>query len=337
MPYSRIKTGNLTRRFECYENEVSMAAYLLFTDQAAFRHLNTKFEEVTEILKSATELDDLFPLLLEEIVDKYHKPLDAENEDREYDYKKTRCRNLNRKGLRQDRFLASLLRYLVHCTSDAFSRATTEEKARFQNAANDEFAKCTGLRIPSVHQVTQVDQPAWGPLEAFGEQPFEEYNRAYLVLRRLIHVVRTDGLWESEFQSACSFQRFLIPFPAVPWWMVVPKSPGALKQPLPVEMAPHNYKLCLDPDETTHTRRLQRHVKSFLEPKGLRLPQSNETVPCHADPRIFDYEEDFLDAVRMQLNLVKLRVQFLSFDLLFENGDTLRVCGPSRPDKWSEI
>ncbi|KAK8196235.1 hypothetical protein BKA81DRAFT_381405 [Phyllosticta paracitricarpa] len=97
--------------------------------------------------------------------------------------------------------------------------------------------------------------------------------------------------------------RFLITFPAIPWWMVVPKSPGALKQPLPVEMAPHNYTLCLDSDETTHTRRLQRHVKYFLEPKGLRLPQSNETVFKYKLRRLFEGEEGPSEGIKSPLTL----------------------------------
>ncbi|KAK8156983.1 hypothetical protein BC567DRAFT_299114 [Phyllosticta citribraziliensis] len=347
MPYGRINRVRLDHRFNKYENEASVAAYLLFMDQAAFRQFmlsypildafrtwkehggfNTRIEDAFELLRGASNSEDIFPPSMEEIVKKYRRPQNDEiPEDNKFDFCPIRSRWSYRKNIREDWLLAALLRHLVQCMGDALSCTPDEEKVKLQKIANSKFADSLGLQTPITHQITDVIQPVWGPFETFGEEPFEEYNRAYMVLRRLMHVVQTDGLWAFEFLCDQPFRSCITPRDAIPWWMLGPKSPGALEQPLPVpvELPSCNYRIRISQHGSIMEQQLQKHEEAFLKPRGLRLPRSDEIIRCQADPRLFEERDDFLDALRMQLNLAKMRVSFSAVRLYLRNQGQVQV------------
>ncbi|KAK7535809.1 uncharacterized protein J3D65DRAFT_659028 [Phyllosticta citribraziliensis] len=359
MPYGRINRVRLDHRFNKYENEASVAAYLLFMDQAAFRQFmlsypildafrtwkehggfNTRIEDAFELLRGASNSEDIFPPSMEEIVKKYRRPQNDEiPEDNKFDFCPIRSRWSYRKNIREDWLLAALLRHLVQCMGDALSCTPDEEKVKLQKIANSKFADSLGLQTPITHQITDVIQPVWGPFETFGEEPFEEYNRAYMVLRRLMHVVQTDGLWAFEFLCDQPFRSCITPRDAIPWWMLGPKSPGALEQPLPVpvELPSCNYRIRISQHGSIMEQQLQKHEEAFLKPRGLRLPRSDEIIRCQADPRLFEERDDFLDALRMQLNLAKMRVSFSAVRLYLRNQGRSDIYGQQLWETWSEI
>ncbi|KAK8183875.1 hypothetical protein BC567DRAFT_206054 [Phyllosticta citribraziliensis] len=381
-PCERIDGRNLKMRFDDYQSEAAVAAYLFFNDQAKFRHLmlsypildafvvwkehsscTTEIKPALEFLDGVPDPDTKYPLSLEEIIAKYGAQTDPEESELQSDQDKHwRTREIK---FRRIDLLASILRYLVKRTGDLLDR-TEAERGTEQARANASFEALLGLKMPLSHDITQVNKPLWGPIEGFREGPLEPFNRAYLLLRRLMKIVHGKNAWKSQFLSSrAPFEARIIHLDSVPMWMrqvegqnerapITPRSvrvenlPHSQNERAPttrrsvsVENLPHGSKLRLSKTSTIHAERMQHHKETFLAPRGLKLPRSGKLVQCLPDPRVFQTRESFLDGVRSQLNFVRLRVQFFGVKLIVcvegEEDHELQVYGQCGDFPWGKI
>ncbi|KAK8174185.1 hypothetical protein IWX90DRAFT_413558 [Phyllosticta citrichinensis] len=170
-----------------------------------------------ECLDGVSDLETPFPLSLEKIIAKFGAQTDPEESERQSDQDKHwRMREIK---LRRIDLLASTLRYLVMCTGGLLDRPAGERNTE-QARANARFEASLGLKIPLSHDITQVDKPLWGPIEGLSEGPLEPFNRAYLLLRRLMKIVRGKNAWKSQFiSSKAPFDARIIHLDSVPMWM----------------------------------------------------------------------------------------------------------------------
>ncbi|KAK8216557.1 hypothetical protein IWZ01DRAFT_480485 [Phyllosticta capitalensis] len=226
-PRIPMRPGNLDIRFSDWENEDRVAAYLNFTDRAAFHDFLLSFpvleayivwHEHTDCLPRARQALTLlanniymFPLSLESIVEGF---------GRKHDPTASKRKSKSKESLicREDLLLAAVLNHLVECTSPLLERTSLHHKLEFQSTASEKFKDTIGLEIPEPHDISLADATFWGKRMYTVEHPIETYNRAFVLLNHLHHLI-AHKQWNSHWDSSDAFATQKIPFEAYPAWM----------------------------------------------------------------------------------------------------------------------
>ncbi|KAL1382674.1 hypothetical protein HDK64DRAFT_258392 [Phyllosticta capitalensis] len=184
-PRTPMRPGNLNKRFSDWEDEDCVAAYMNFSDRAAFRSFLLSFpilnayavwRQHTDCLPRARQVltllvtnEYMFPLFLEEIVDELGRKEDSKTS-------KLKAKSKESPISREDILLAAILIHLVEYTTPLLDRTSLHHKLEFQASANKTFNDLFGLEIPNSHNISEADVTYWGKRMHTVEDPIETYN-----------------------------------------------------------------------------------------------------------------------------------------------------------------
>ncbi|KAK8175923.1 hypothetical protein IWX90DRAFT_498410 [Phyllosticta citrichinensis] len=339
IPAEKIRDLDMIDKFSDHQRVPAIATYLGYTDIGQFRRFLLSFSvlEAFVLWKQKAMMCNKFkPAISLIILEPAHSrdskyPADLAKAMEEYGIPETKGTEEARKSLEASRrtcLLACILRSLVLASSELLQQDDAAKKKAQESAT----AK-TGL----------------GP-----EHEAEAYNRALTLLKRLQHAI-VKIRRESEFfpKKNDSFGVMGMPADAVPTWMLVPEGEeevlGGPKDgpvdPRPA-LPPLELQLVEDTRRTCKSEELKEHFEDFLGPNGLPLHTAIDGVPCQRDPRVYPTKQEWLDALRVDLDFVQRRLQFFALNLLLAPASDSSVVtkpipyplyGPSLCMNWEQV